>query len=57
MGMDQDFVEERSQSILMQRIKFVPESRIFSLLEEAGFVYPERFYTSFFYGGWMAFKA
>lgn len=56
MGMDQDFVEERSQSILMQRIKFVSESRIFSLLEEAGFVYPERFYTSFFYGGWMAYK-
>jgi len=56
MGMDRDFVEDRAQSILMQRIKFVPENRIFSLLAETGFVHPERFFTSFFYGGWMAFK-
>jgi tRNA (cmo5U34)-methyltransferase len=35
-------------------VSFVPESELFSLLSEAGFTAPVRFYQTFLFGGWVA---
>ena len=55
-GVDSGVVEDGFRGQILKRIQFVPEARIVSLLAEAGFGEPFRFYTSFLYGGWVAVK-
>lgn len=56
MGVDYQVVEDGFNSQILKKILFVPESRILSLLDEAGFEKPYRFFTSFLYGGWVVTK-
>jgi tRNA (cmo5U34)-methyltransferase len=37
-------------------IHSIPEQRVFELLQSAGFGNIVRFYTAFWYGGWIATK-
>lgn len=37
-------------------VDFIPESSLFSLLSEAGFTNPLRFYQTYLFGGWVATK-
>ncbi|HEY3272929.1 MAG TPA: class I SAM-dependent methyltransferase [Methanocella sp.] len=55
-GADPQLVEEGFSGQILKRLQFVPEERIVTLLEEAGFEKPSRFYTGFLYGGWMTTK-
>lgn len=55
-GVNPQFVEDGFSGQILKRLQFVPEDRIMSLLDEAGFERPHRFYTGFLYGGWMTIK-
>lgn len=55
-GADPKLVDEGFSGQILKRIKFVPESRIMELLDEAGFEKPSRFFTAFLYCGWVAVK-
>lgn len=56
MGVGSQIVEDGFNNQILKKIQFVPEQRIMDLLDQAGFVNTTRFFTSFTYGGWMAFK-
>lgn len=56
MGVDPEVVEDGFNNQILKRLQFVPEDKIVSLLDEAGFEKPVRFFTSFLYGGWIATK-
>lgn len=56
MGVDPEIVGDGFSNQILKRLQFVPEERIVSLLDEAGFEKPARFFTSFLYGGWIATK-
>jgi tRNA (cmo5U34)-methyltransferase len=55
-GVDQQQVEEAFSGQLLKRLQYISEERIETLLGEAGFEKPSRFYTGFLYGGWMTTK-
>lgn len=55
-GLQPPDVEEMFRHIL-SKVQFVPESRILSLLCEAGFEDVVRFYQVYAYGGWAARKS
>lgn len=56
MGVEEQIVEDGFHNQILKRLKFVPEERINSLLQEAGFGNITRFYTGFLYGGWATVK-
>jgi len=55
-GVPADTVESAFNSVIMKMLQFVPESRILSLLGEAGFTRTFRFYSGFLYGGWVGYR-
>jgi tRNA (cmo5U34)-methyltransferase len=55
-GVDPQAVEDGFGGQIFKRLQFVPEERIETLLDQAGFERPSRFFTSFLYGGWIAIK-
>jgi tRNA (cmo5U34)-methyltransferase len=55
-GVDPEIVEDGFCNQILKRLQLVSEERIVSLLNEAGFEKPTRFFTSFLYGGWIATK-
>jgi tRNA (cmo5U34)-methyltransferase len=55
-GVDPQLVEEGFSGQILKRLQFVPEKRMETLLVEAGFEKPSRFYTGFLYGGWVTIK-
>jgi tRNA (cmo5U34)-methyltransferase len=54
-GITQEQIEERIRKI-RQELHLVSETRLISLLENAGFEKIERFFTSLLVGGWIAQK-
>jgi tRNA (cmo5U34)-methyltransferase len=54
-GIEKEDLEKMFADI-HENIHFVPEQRILSLLEEAGFTEPYRFYNAMLFGGWVARK-
>jgi tRNA (cmo5U34)-methyltransferase len=55
-GVDPQTVEDGFSGQILKRLQFVPEERIETLLDEAGFGKPSRFFTGFLYGGWVTNK-
>ena len=55
IGMEETDVEEMFRD-MANVVRFVPENRILSLLQEAGFANPQRFYNAMLFGGWTARK-
>lgn len=53
--LEPDSIEERLNRI-QNSIQYIPEERLFNLLEESGFNSPLRFFQSSIYGGWIAYK-
>jgi len=47
-------VMEMEKSI--RALSFMPEEDILTLLQEAGFIKPSRFFTTTLFGGWVCFK-
>ena len=47
-------VASMEQSI--RSLSFLPEEDILTLLQEAGFIKPSRFFTTTLFGGWICFK-
>ncbi|MCX8211149.1 MAG: methyltransferase domain-containing protein [Lewinella sp.] len=52
---DPAVVAERLRT-LPNRIKYIPERRLATLLEDAGFSAPQRFFQAAIYGGWIAYR-
>lgn len=55
-GVPGETVENAFNEVIMKMIQFVPESRILELLGKAGFTRVFKYYSGFFYGGWMGYK-
>ncbi|CAJ37298.1 class I SAM-dependent methyltransferase [Methanocella arvoryzae] len=55
-GADPKLVDEGFSGQILKRLHFVPEGRIYELLDQAGFEKPSRFFTAFLYCGWVAVK-
>jgi tRNA (cmo5U34)-methyltransferase len=53
----EEIVESAFNEVIMKMVRFVPETRILGLLNEAGFTGVFKYYSGFLYGGWMGFKA
>lgn len=54
-GLDPEDVEKGFRFIA-KNVHFVPETRLFALLHEAGFTGIEHFHQAFLTGGWLAFR-
>lgn len=50
----EDLAKDRAH--IEQDVSFIPESELFTLLTEAGFSAPIRFYQTYLFGGWVATK-
>ena len=48
--------QEKHFARIEETIYYIPEARLFELLEEAGFETPVRFFQSSIYGGWLTRK-
>ena len=46
----------QDQAHIERDVSFIPEGELVTLLSEAGFVTPIRFYQTFLFGGWVATK-
>ena len=55
-GLSEQTVDTAFSEVILKMFRFVPESRILELLDEAGFTGAYRFYTGFLYGGWTAVR-
>lgn len=55
LGMAESDTDERFREVL-SAVHFVPEERIGSLLEEAGFGEATRFYGALLFSGWVAYR-
>lgn len=55
-GLKAEYVEKSFRKTILKMVRFVPESRILALLKRAGFRNVFKFYTSFLYSGWTAYK-
>lgn len=47
----------RDRNHVERDVDFIPENELFSILDEAGFVNPVRFYQTYLFGGWIATRA
>lgn len=50
----EELVQDRTH--VERDVSFIPESELFALLHEAGFVSPLRFYQTYSFGGWVAIR-
>jgi tRNA (cmo5U34)-methyltransferase len=56
-GARPDEVEKKLDKILQGADPPYSEEKVFGLLAECGFIEPQRFFSSLFWGAWIAFKA
>jgi tRNA (cmo5U34)-methyltransferase len=53
-GVALETVDRAFNEVILKMVQFVPEARIYELLQQAGFKRVSRFFTGFLYGGWLA---
>lgn len=55
-GVEPEAVENAFKDVILQKVRFVPGSRMLELFDQAGLTNPFKFYSGFLYSGWTIYK-